>query len=127
LESFFEVPSNLKYLFEESSKNLDESQKQLCAELINEFHDVFSEEIIAGNCEIGEHVINLQDSSPIKQVPRRIPIHMREEVNKIIMDMRNQGVIEESKSPWMSPAVLVKKKGWNDKVLYRFSKIKCDN
>jgi len=64
---------------------------------------VFSEEIIAGYCEIGEHVINLQDFSPIKQVPRRIPIHMREEVNKIIKDMKNQGVIEESKSPWMSP------------------------
>jgi len=36
---------------------------------------VFSEEIIAGNCKIGDHVINLQDSSPIKQVPRRILIH----------------------------------------------------
>jgi len=35
---------------------------------------------------------------------------MREEVNKIIKDMRDQGVIEESKSLWMSPAVLVKKK-----------------
>jgi len=110
LESIFEVPSNLENLFKESSKNLNESQKQLCAEFINEFCDIFSEEIIAGNCKIGEHVINLQDSSPIKQVPRRIPIHMRKEVNKIIMDMRNQGVIEESKSPWMSPAVLVKKK-----------------
>jgi len=47
---------------------------------------------------------------PIKQVPRRIPFQMREEVNKIIEDMRKQGVIEESQSPWMSPAVLVKKK-----------------
>jgi len=35
---------------------------------------------------------------------------MREKVNKIIEDMRKQGVIEESQSPWMSPAVLVKKK-----------------
>jgi len=69
LEGFLEVPLNLKCLFEERSKNLNESQKQLCAEFINEFHDVFSEEIIAGNCEIGEHVINLQDSFPIKQIP----------------------------------------------------------
>jgi len=67
LKSFLEVPSNLKYLFEESSKNLNELQKQLCAKFINEFHDVFSEESIAGNCEIGKHVINLQDSSSIKQ------------------------------------------------------------
>jgi len=123
LESFFEVPSNLKYLFEENSKNLDESQKQLCVEFINEFRDVFSEEIIAGNCEIGEHVINLQDSSPIKQAPRRIPIHMREEVNKIIMDMKNQGVIEESKSPWMSPAVLVKKKDGTIRFCIDFRKL----
>jgi len=123
LESFFEVPSNLKNLFEESSKNLNESQKQFCAEFINEFRDVFSEEIIAGNCEIGEHVINLQDSSPIKQVPRRIPIHMREEVNKIIMDMKNQGVIEESKSPWMSPAVLVKKRDGTIRFCIDFRKL----
>jgi len=31
------------------------------------FQDVFSEKIIAGNCGIGEHVINLQDSFPIIQ------------------------------------------------------------
>jgi len=28
LESFLNIPTNLKYLFEESSKNLNESQKQ---------------------------------------------------------------------------------------------------
>jgi len=71
---------------------------------------MFSEEIIAGNCEIGEYVINLQDSFPIKQA-RQIPIHLREEgFNKIIKDMKDQGVIEESKRPWMSPVILVKKK-----------------
>jgi len=66
LESFLDVPSNLKYLFEENSRNLNESQKQLCAKLLNKFRDVFSEEIIVGNYGMGEHIINLQDSSPIK-------------------------------------------------------------
>jgi len=42
---------------------------------------------------------------------------MREEVNKIIEDMRKQGVIEESQSPWILSAVLVKKKEWNNKIL----------
>jgi len=46
LESFVEVSSDLKYLFEESSKNLNESQKQLCAKFINEFHDVFSKKLL---------------------------------------------------------------------------------
>jgi len=57
-----------------------------------------------------EHKIIVKESSPIKQVPRRIPFRMREEVNGIIEDMRKQGVIEESQSPWVSPAVLVRKK-----------------
>jgi len=35
---------------------------------------------------------------------------MREEVNKIISEMKDQGVIEESNSPWTSLVVLIKKK-----------------
>jgi len=35
---------------------------------------------------------------------------LREEVDKIIEEIRQQGVIEESCSPWVSPAVLIKKK-----------------
>jgi len=50
LEGSLDVQSNLKCLFEKSSRNLNKSQKQLCAKLLNEFRDVFSEEIIAGNC-----------------------------------------------------------------------------
>jgi len=103
LESSLDVPSNLKCLFGESSKNLNESQKQFCEKFLNKFRDVFSKEIIAGNCEMGEHIINLQDSSSIKQVPRRIPIHFREEVNKI-KDMRDQGVrnlkVHECRQPY---------------------------
>lgn len=57
-----------------------------------------------------DHVIDLTDSSPIKQTPRRIPFQMREEVDKILSEMKEKGVIEESQSPWVSPAVLVKKK-----------------
>jgi len=35
---------------------------------------------------------------------------MRKEVDKILEDMRTQEVIEESQSPWVSPAVMVRKK-----------------
>ncbi|XP_029171629.1 short-chain dehydrogenase/reductase family 16C member 6-like, partial [Nylanderia fulva] len=46
----------------------------------------------------------------VGNVPRRIPIQMRGEVDKILEDMSSRGVIEESNSPWVSPAVMVKKK-----------------
>ncbi|XP_071580822.1 uncharacterized protein [Temnothorax nylanderi] len=100
----------LKELYTNNSSNLNEAQKEIFTDFLEEYQDVFSEEIVAGNCGVVEHVINLEDSSPIKQVPRRIPLRMREEVEKIIEEMRKQGVIEESQSPWVSPAVLVRKK-----------------
>ena len=71
---------------------------------------MFSENLIAGNCDVLEHVIKIKDTNPIKQAPRRVPIHLKEEVNRIIEEMKSQGVIEESHSPWTSPVVLVKKK-----------------
>jgi hypothetical protein len=77
---------------------------------LREFQDVFSEEVTAGNCAVVEHSINLEKNDPIKQTPRRIPFHLRDEVEKNLEEMKRQGVIEESHSPWVSPAVLVKKK-----------------
>lgn len=87
-----------------------EEQKKLFAGFLVDFQDVFTEEIVAGNCDTVKYAINLIDSNPIKQVPRRIPFHMREEVDRIIEEMSHQGVIEESQSPWVSPAVMVRKK-----------------
>jgi len=105
-----EIPLCLSQIFDDASQNLNESQKSIFAEFLCQNKAVFSETIVAGNCNVVNHVINVKDTSPIKQVPRRIPIHLREEVNKIIHEMKENGVIEESYSPWISPAVLVKKK-----------------
>jgi len=109
-ESVDRVPFPLGELFKGNSKNLNEGQREIFVDFLEEFQDVFSNDIIAGNCDIVKHVINVRDPLPIKQVPRRIPFHMREKVNKIFEDMRKQGIIEESQSPWILPAVLVKKK-----------------
>lgn len=45
---------------------------------------MFSQESVTGNCNVVFHSIDVKDSPPIKQVPRRIPIQMREEVNGVI-------------------------------------------
>jgi dsDNA-binding SOS-regulon protein len=105
-----EIPSFLKELFEKETYDLEDEQKKCFAQFLVEFQDVFSEDIVAGNCNEVEHKIEFMDCKPIKQVPRRVPFHFREEVNKIIEDMKYEGVIEESQSPWVSPAVMVKKK-----------------
>ena len=48
--------------------------------------------------------------NPIRVPPRCIPAHYREEVEQQIVVMLDKGIIEESSSPWMAPAVFVLKK-----------------
>jgi len=123
VEEFAErVSFFLKELFVNNSKNLNEKQREIFIDFLKEFQDVFSKDVIARS-DIVEHVINLKDSLPIKQVPRRIPFQMRDEVNKIIEDIRKQGVIEESQSLWILPAVLVKKKDGTIRFCVDFRKL----
>ena len=46
------VPSILKNLYEKSCTNLGEIQKSIFADFLCRFRDVFSQEIVAGNCDI---------------------------------------------------------------------------
>ncbi|KAL6268182.1 hypothetical protein P5V15_001283 [Pogonomyrmex californicus] len=92
------VPMGLKEFFNNNSHELEENQKMIFAKLLQEFHDVFSEQAVAEKCEVLQHKIELLDSRPIKQVLRRIPVHLRSEVERIMEDMKEQGIIEESSS-----------------------------
>ena len=48
--------------------------------------------------------------SPVKMPPCRIPAHFKEKVETLLDEMLQQGIIEESSSPWMAPAVCIPKK-----------------
>jgi len=117
------VPEFLRELFEEETRDLNEEQRDRFAKFLTEFQDVFSEDIMAGNCRTVEHSIEIEGSGPIKQAPRRIPFHLRKEVDNLIEEMRQQGVIEESCSPWISPAVLVRKKDGSVRFCVDFRKL----
>ena len=75
-----------------------------------EFSDIFQGQL--GHTDVLEHHISTGSNLPIRQFPRRLPCHFRGEVSKQIQDMLSQGVVQPSTSPWSSPLVLVKKKGW---------------
>jgi len=72
------IPVFLNELLQRGSEGLGVVQKNNFISFLSEFQDVFSEDISAGNCKILEHSINVLDKQPIKQVPRRIPIHLRQ-------------------------------------------------
>ena len=46
----------------------------------------------------------------IRVPSRRIPVHFREEVEVQIQQLLEKGIITESSSPWLAPAVYVRKK-----------------
>ena len=75
-----------------------------------EWDDVFAGKGDRGEVEDVCHDIDTGDSPPLKQPARRVPFALRPELMKLVGDMLDEGVIEESDSPWGSPVVLVKKK-----------------
>ena len=95
---------NVKGLSPENSRKL--------RNLIIKYQDVFDkgEAGQRGRTNLVQHKIDTGDARPIKQNPRRLPLAKREEADKILREMKEEGVIEPSNSPWTSPVVLVKKK-----------------
>ena len=62
-----------------------------------------------GRTDVLKHKIDTGSAKPIRQAPRRLPIHQQAEADKQISDMLSRGVIEPSNSPLASPIVLVEK------------------
>ena len=54
--------------------------------------------------------IDTGDARPVRQMPRRVPHHWKDEVDKQLDQMLDQKVLVPSCSPWASPICLVKKR-----------------
>ena len=106
-----ELGPALQTLFEECSKNLTEEQRKTFHQFLIRNKDVFAEnKSDLGRTDLVHHTITLSTDRPIWQPPRRFPRAKREEAEKEIERMLENGIIEESSSPFASPCVLVTKK-----------------
>ncbi|GBN54194.1 Retrovirus-related Pol polyprotein from transposon 297 [Araneus ventricosus] len=54
------------------------------------------------------HRINTVNHPPIKQYPRLLPLAKKDEAERLVKEMEDNGNIEESSVPWASPIVLGK-------------------
>ena len=101
---------HLKELYERSTAGLTSDRCQQVYNLLKRYSHIFS----AGSRDLGrtdviKHQIDTQGTRPVRQPPRRLPFAKREG-QRAITEMSEQGVIEPSTSPWVSPMVLVRKK-----------------
>ncbi|KAL5020781.1 hypothetical protein ScPMuIL_002130, partial [Solemya velum] len=100
--------------------NVPTDKEQVVEDLLLKNKQVFvgSDEKL-GRCNLYEHEIETGSALPIKQRAYRLPVHKREEVDKQVESMLEQGIVSPSLSPWASPIVLVEKKHDTHKS-YRF-------
>ncbi|GBM32431.1 Retrovirus-related Pol polyprotein from transposon 297 [Araneus ventricosus] len=90
---------------------LDEAQRTAVRKLLKEFQNLFSTcDADVGHSNMTQHRINTGNHPPINQYPRRLPLAKKEEAERLVKEMVDNGIIEESSGPWASPIVLVKKK-----------------
>ena len=106
-----QVPAHLNDLYTRTVDGMTKSQAKQVASLLSKYSSTFSEnDSDLGRTGIITHKIPTGDARPIKQPLRRVPVHMREEVDTHIDEMLDKGVIRPSTSPWSSGIVLVTKK-----------------
>ncbi len=101
----------LRGVVENAGKDLTPHQRSQLYNLLLGYSDVFA----GSSADLGrtgklKHHIDTGTSAPIRQHPRRVPPARREEVSKLLKEMKDRDVIQPSTSPWASPVVLVRKK-----------------
>ena len=101
----------LEKLVRVSGESLTAEEDQSIRNCVVGAHDVFAlSELERGEVGEIEHKIDTGDSPPVCQPLRRVPFSVRPKIRGMVDDMLQAGVVQESKSPWASPVVLVKKK-----------------
>lgn len=92
-------------------------------DLLLEYNDVFAEPTGLPPVRGVEHqIVFKQRSVPKHQYPFRTSHSHKNEIEKIVSEMLQSGIIQHSKSPFASPVILVKKKdnSWRMCVDYRY-------
>lgn len=119
------MPEHLTDLFQRSTSCIPSEYHNNLEALLREYEDVFSRgEYDLGSTKVIQHKITTTvNSMPIKQAPYRVPIEKRDEIDRQVSKLLEQGLIEPSDAAWASPVVLVKKKDGTQRLCVDYRKL----
>ena len=98
--------------FHVSNESLSDGERSELLEFLKRNEDVFSTSLQnLGKTDLYQHRIETDPNAPPVHLPfyRQAP-HIRDETQKLVKEMLQDGIIEPSFSVWNSPVVLVRKK-----------------
>ena len=90
-------------------QNLPPNHRLNAGRQLTKYKNVFREQPLGKGARF-PHIIQLNDSRPVKQSPRRVSAIKKAIIDKEVKKMLEAGVIRPSRSAWGSPIVLVEKK-----------------
>ena len=91
--------------------DLTDTQKQKLYVFLGQNRKVFAKDFSElGKTHLHSHRIETYDNKPISKAPYRQSPEMRRETERQTKQMLEDGIIEESNSPWHAPILLVRKK-----------------
>jgi len=92
-----DFPPELSELVRRSADGSNLEQTEALTNLVIEYQDIFATTSSPlGRTNIESHKIDTGDTRPIKQVPRRLPFRLKEQVQEEVKKMLAKGVIELS-------------------------------
>lgn len=100
---------------------LDQHAHILC--VLKDYADIFDFDRKQGHTDLVRHPIDTQGHRPIRQKPYRVSHAERTVIQQHVQEMLDDGVIEESSSPWAAPVVLVRKKDGSWRFCIDFRKL----
>ena len=114
----------IKDTIDQMTTGLAPSVKDRVAALLWRFEDVIAlNDNDLGRTHLVSHRIETADARPVRQLARRLPFHLHEEVRGLVDNMLSQGIIEPCCGPWASPILLAKKKDGSTRFCVDFRRV----
>ncbi|XP_041434006.1 uncharacterized protein LOC121398770 [Xenopus laevis] len=104
-------PKDAPLNFDFGDSPMPKEAKELLIKELNFRKDVFStDDMDVGCAKSACHTIRLADSKPFRERSRKLPPRDIEDVRTCLKKMKDQNIITDSRSPYASPIVVVRKK-----------------